>query len=155
IAINSTLLISSNTQQHIELKKRIDNDGAKGEIIWKDGFGEPVLIRENNTSLNHFHFYSRFNPQWTDLVWNEQFVKALVPLVLDTINHTDFGFEDHDADQRILAKEQIFISNGNTTSNLSNNTQQHLAKWIWVMAFIVLVIERIISLRSKTNLGYV
>ena len=149
IAVNSTLL-------NIELKKRIASDGFKGLAVWTDGFGEPILVKESNASLSHYHFYSRFNPQWTELVWNEQFVKALVPLVLDSSNDADFGFEDHDADQRVLAKEQIFVANMNaTTKVLHINAQQDLSKWVWVLAFMVLIIERFLSLRRKTNVGYV
>ena len=70
-AVNSILQVSSESYQSIELKKRVTLDSLKGSAIWTDGYGEPILIKENRT--NHFHFYSRFNPQWSDLVWSEQF----------------------------------------------------------------------------------
>jgi hypothetical protein len=154
LAVNSTLLLAPNGQQNIALSKRILSDNLKGAAIWTDGFGDPLLVKGNDTSVSHFHFYSRFNPQWTDLVWNEQFVKALVPLVLAPSNDAQFGFEDHDADQRILAKEQTFLPNDHPTSVLNIQAKYQLSQWIWLIAFIVLVIERTLSLRRKINVSY-
>ncbi len=148
--VNSTLLVSAEPNQNIELKKRIASDHLKGDVIWTDGWGEPILIKENKT--NHFYFYSRFNPQWNDLVWNEQFVKALIPIVLGDQTVSDFGFEDHDADQRVLG-QTLFQDSKTTTSNASIiTTNQSLDYPIWGLAFILLIIERILSFRNKTKL---
>jgi len=152
VSVNSTLQLSTPPNQTIELKKRIAPDGLNGTAIWTDGYGEPILIKENKTQ--HFHFYSRFNPQWNDLVWNEQFVKALIPMVLGHESTADFGFEANDADQRVLNKMPFEESKGSTSSGSAISTHQHLDKIIWALAFIVLVIERILSFRIKTNLGY-
>jgi hypothetical protein len=153
-AVNSTLVITPNGQHNIALTKRIDADNLTGEAVWTDGFGDPVLVKENDTFLNHFRFYSRFNPQWTDLVWDEHFVKAMVPLVLARSNDSQFGFEEHDADQRVLAKGQVFLSNNHPTSVSSIHATYPLTHWIWVIAFIVLIIERTLSLRRKTTVSY-
>ena len=147
IAVNSTIREFS-----VELKKRIAADNLKGTAIWTDGYGEPILLKD---SVNHFYFYSRFNPQWTDLVWNEQFMNALIPIVLGNQNAGDFGFEANDADQRVLDKTQFVESKINTSTGISNvSTNQPLDKIIWILAFILLIIERVLSFRNKTNLGY-
>ncbi|MES2653764.1 MAG: BatA domain-containing protein [Bacteroidota bacterium] len=148
--VNSTLLLSAESNQNIDLKKRIALDSLKGDVIWVDGWGQPMLIKENKT--NHFYFYSRFNPQWNDLVWNEQFVKALIPIVLGNQTASDFGFEDHDADQRVLGQAFFQDSKIKTSGVLTSTTNQPLDNLIWGVAFILLIIERILSFRNKTKL---
>lgn len=146
IKVNSTL-----SEFSVELKKRIVFDNLKGTATWTDGYGDPILLKE---TVNHFHFYSRFNPQWTDLVWNEQFVSALIPIVLGNQSTSDFGFEINDADHRVLDKSQLIESKIHSPGISSITTDMALNKIIWVMAFILLIIERILSFRNKPNLGY-
>ena len=148
--VNSTLQVSAEPNQLIELKKRVALDSLKGSAIWTDGYGEPILIKENRA--NHFHFYSHFNPQWSDMVWSEQFVKSLISIVLGNKTTEDFGFETHDADQRVIDKKQFVDVKINTSVISSITTNQSLTPILWFLAFLLLVIERILSFRKKTNL---
>ena len=148
--VNSTLQVSAETNQAIELKKRVRLDSLKGSAIWTDGYGEPILIKEKET--HHFHFYSRFDPQWSDLVWSDQFVKALIPIVLGNQTAEDFGFETHDADQRVIDKMQFVDVKIKTPGVSATTTNQSLAQIIWFLAFLLLMIERVLSFRQKTNL---
>lgn len=149
--VNSTLQIANEPNENIMLKKRIVFDNKQGRVIWKDGYGKPILIKESKR--NHFYFYSRFDPQFTDLVWDEQFVKALLPIVLGVQSEADFGFEDHDADQRLVAKTQFLKSKLDTSSFSAKSTYQSIEYIIWILAFVTLIIERILSFRNK-NRGY-
>lgn len=149
--INSTLQLIARSTHAITLKKRVAFNQIQGTTVWIDGFGKPILIKENET--NHFHFYSRFNPQWTDLVWDEQFVEAMIPIVLASQYDADFGFETNGADQRLLAKTQ-FVKSKNSQSNFSTKPiHKNIDYIIWMLAFVVLVIERILSFRQK-NISY-
>ncbi|MBC6112766.1 BatA domain-containing protein [Pedobacter fastidiosus] len=152
---NSNLLLDENRNQTVELKKRIAPNHLKGNTIWTDGFGQPILINEGNLKRNQFHFYSRFNPQWTDLVWNEQFVKALIPIVLGNQDAKDFGFEDHSLDQRIVDKTQFSESKIIKSNGYNKTENKNIDYIIWSLAFVLLIIERILSFRKKTNLDYV
>lgn len=152
IAVNASLRLSADANEAIELKKRIAADNLKGAAVWTDSYGEPILLKEQ--SSNHFHFYSRFNPQWTDLVWNEQFVKVLIPIVLGNESAADFGFEANDGDQRVLDKAQLTKAKINSVGVSNITTNAALDKIIWILAFILLLIERILSFRKKPNLGY-
>lgn len=150
--VNSSLLLSFEPNQNIELTERIAPDNLKGDVIWTDGWGDPILIKENKTE--HFYFYSRFNPQWSDLVWSEQFVKALIPIVLGKQTAPDFGFEDHDSDQRILG-QTLFQDAKIKSSGVSTlTTNQHLDHFIWYTVFILLIIERTLSFTNKTKLRH-
>src|SRR5260221_14711101 len=48
-----------------------------GEAVWKDGYGRGVLGRGGQT----FHFYSRLNPDWGELVWSRQFPAFLARML--------------------------------------------------------------------------
>jgi len=150
--IHSTIQLSEEPNQAIELKKRIAIDDQKGDAIWKDSYGEPILVRAPQTK--HFYFYSRFNPQWNDLVWSEHFVKALIPIVLDNQQLPDFGFQEHDADQRVINTIPFASSKSKTLSGTSVTAHISLETFFWILAGILLMIERFLSFRQKSTFAY-
>ncbi len=50
--------------------------------VWTDAYGKPVLTRGRDLNGWRYQFYCRFNPQWTDLVWSEEMVNSLIPLLI-------------------------------------------------------------------------
>lgn len=137
--------------RNIEINKRIQSNDQT-EKIWTDGFSNAILSKETNKGKRIFHFYSRFNPLWNQLVWSENIVKALMPIVIYDAKSADFGFEDNPADQRRLAANQnqtIHINKLESLVNITNN--EPLSFILWIAALIILIIERILSLRTKTN----
>jgi hypothetical protein len=141
--VNSTFNLPNETNGPIELKRRIAFDNLKGTVIWKDGYGEPLLIKD--AKYNNYYFYSRFDPQWSDLVWDQQFVSALLPIILGNNDDNEFGFEDNEADQRILAKMQFSESKNSKSGPSIVFITQNVDYMLWIFAFIVLFIERVIS----------
>ncbi|EOR96115.1 hypothetical protein ADIARSV_0759 [Arcticibacter svalbardensis MN12-7] len=135
----------------ITLSKRIDAKNTPGQAIWTDGFGKPILSLESSGKIKHYHLYVKFNPQWTDLVWSEQFVKAIMPIVLSEQEETgSFGIEDHPRDQRVWNKNlqtTRYQPKSGTTAELT--TTQPLNPGIWILALLVFITERILSLREK------
>lgn len=155
ITEKSFIKFGNSDQEPIDLNKRIDNnDHAKK--IWTDGFGNPILTTEKGDHLNIFHFYSRLNPQWTTLIWDAQFVKALMPIVIKNENFEDFGFENNSADQRILSKNQKEIIQINTSEKAEIKTLDQPINYIfWIIAMILFTIERILSFSKKPKAAYV
>lgn len=134
----------------ISLMKRIEAPKSLDKI-WTDGFGNAVLARENVNHLNVYHFYSRLNPQWNQLVWDEVFVKALMPVILRYEKAEDFGFENNPADQRKPAVNQKqFIQSDQAAETVKTDQKESLANIIWIAAFLTLLAERILSFRKKT-----
>lgn len=137
--------------RHIKLSKRIAST-SQAEKIWTDGFGNAILTNEKADALHIFHFYSRFNPQWNELVWDGLFVKALMPIVIRAENSTDFGFEDNPADQRSLSAQQKKITEINKTKASTKTTQNEtLGIIFWIAALLIFITERILSFRKKSN----
>ena len=134
----------------IKLSKRIASTG-QAEKIWTDGFGNAILTNEKADSLHIFHFYSRFNPQWNELVWDGLFVKALMPIVIRAENSTDFGFEDNPADQRRLSVQQKEVTEITKTEATKTTQNESLGITFWIAALLIFVTERILSFRKKPN----
>ncbi|MBO9674761.1 MAG: BatA domain-containing protein [Sphingobacteriaceae bacterium] len=135
----------------IKLSKRTEAN-HDAEKIWTDGFGNAILTRDKTHNLNIFHFYSRFNPQWNELIWDGLFVKALMPIVIGDKDPHDFGFEDNAADQRTVSIKQKAVIEANKTVSVTKTTQNKpIGTVIWVAAFLIFGAERILSFRKKAN----
>lgn len=147
--INTTPSFVNVDGKQIKLSKRIATNNQQGKI-WADGFGNPVLSSINEGKLNILHFYSRFNPQWNELVWNDTFVKALMPFVINA-TPINFGFEDHLSDQRVLAtKQKETISNKVLSKKAQSTTNQPIMIYFWISALLLFMVERILSF-NKTK----
>ena len=151
IAENSFLNIEG---KKIPLTKRIEAPKSLNKI-WTDGFGNLILAKENIDNSNILHFYSRLNPQWNQLVWDEVFVKALMPIVIINEKAEDFGFEHNNSDQRrfVLSRNGITQKN-ETVATIKTNQNEPLNYAFWIAAFIIFIAERILSYRKK-NVIYV
>ncbi len=152
LSLNSTINLSEETEL-VDLKKRIETNEVGRKVLWTDGFGKPLLTAQNVNHINHLYFYSRFNPKWNDLVWNEQFVKALMPIVLGHQNAIDFGFEDNWADQRQVIVKHLLKSNANQQQGVATSSHS-MTNILWFLALLLLIIERVLSL-SKKQTAYV
>lgn len=135
--------------KQLKLSKRIAS-GNQAEKVWTDGFGDAILAKEKTGDLSTFHFYSRFNPQWNELVWDPLFVKALMPIVIRDKNPEDFGFENNPADQRILSlKQKVVIEAKKTVSATKTTQNKPIATIFWIAALLIFATERILSFRKK------
>nr|WP_276901979.1 BatA domain-containing protein [Pedobacter kyonggii] len=137
--------------RQIKLSKRVVSNNQL-EKIWTDAFGNAILANEKVNNLNTFHFYSRFNPQWNELVWDGVFVKALMPIVIQDKNAIDFGFENHPNDQRRLSSRQnAAFQSSKTESTIKTTQNEALGTLFWIAALVIFVTERILSFRQKPN----
>ena len=119
---------------------------------WTDGFGNSILSLQETEKLKVFHLYTRFNPQWNQLVWNEVFVKALMPMVIVDKSTGEFGFEENAADQRQIApKQRKFTQTSESAITLKANQEESISHIFWLAAFLILLSERILSFRKKAN----
>jgi len=134
-----------------DLYKRIILGTKDGEAIWTDGFGNGMLTFTQKEGNDHYHFYGRFNPQWTDLVWNEAFVKAMLPIVLAPPKElADFGFELDSADKRTTDQSDIFtVNHTSKLAGIAVYVQNPMSNWLWILAFLIFLAERILSFNQK------
>jgi hypothetical protein len=131
---------------HIALAKLIPSTGTN-ESVWKDGFGKPVLELSGHT----YHFYSRFNPLWTDLVWSDDFPKLVLKLLLSDAQSQPNGHE-----RRILSSRRLqpeIISQSMPQSSFKTTQQADLSKYLWLLAVVLFIAERVLSHKKTTNDG--
>jgi len=139
------------TLQPLSITRRIIADTSLNislRLIWKDGFGNPLLTKENIDSNTVYEFYSHFNPQWNSLAWSDAFPSLLLHLIFeDKINKINTAY----ADERIIDAKQmqpVFVSN---PKKLIPATATDLSPFFWMIIFLLFCAERIISLKTKTK----
>jgi hypothetical protein len=151
--LNSTIQTKANAVKNeatFALYKRVLNKDENANVIWTDGFGKSILSYQYANQIHHYRFYSRFNPQWTDLVWSEEFVKAMMPLILlKPFAQNQFGFEVDSADQRAGPQPFFYsLNNFQNKAEIAANQQNPISNWVWILAFLVFALERILSFKQ-------
>lgn len=146
--VKSTIHYESGTPtQEIALYQRKKFDGKIEQSIWSDAFGVPLLTLDSVSGIKHYQFYSRFNQGWTDLVWSNGLVEALLPLVIPH-QEAEFGYpEDQNAD-RIVSAIPLPIANHLKMKASIFYSQQPIAGFIWWLLYAVFFIERWITYKK-------
>lgn len=137
--------------EKILIYKSIANDSASPTFQkqWEDGFGNPVLSLQKG-SASAYHFYGRFNPQWNDLVWSNAFPQTIYQLLYKS--EAKYNFDSHD--KRLLHPSQIqaaFDKPVKTVAKQNSFQVKDLSFLFWILAFILLTLERIFSFHAKTG----
>ena len=154
--INSKLNLSppmnSIGKEDIKLFKRnaYPGNSAGGLSVWEDGFGNPVLNLKMENKLPVFHFYSRFNPDWNELVWSNDFPKALIPIILSDQQASEI----HPSDKRIVRQDQIapnFIKESDTYAVKNQERKKSLENQFWLALISIFVLERYLTFRNNLN----
>jgi hypothetical protein len=134
-------------QHQISLFKLIDKNNTNEQIIWSDGFGNPVLSSEYMQPGN-YHFYSRFNPAWNDLVWSDEFPQLLFKLIFNSnITEQNNRFERRTIDQKQLMPYHIAATN--TISNDKIGLKTDLSRYFWLALIVVFIMERLLAHQNK------
>ena len=132
--------------QHFLADKNSINDA---ETVWQDGFGAPVLSLNTSEKTAVYRFYSRFDPAWNDLVWSSEFPKMMLDLIYRSYPQQNFA----EYDKRILSNNQIKLSTKDQIETTFKNTKTSeitdLKHGFWIALFLIFLLERIVSSRTK------
>lgn len=125
--------------------KQIKYPNLAGRTIWEDETGEPLLVETADDKTSEFNFYSRFDPEWNDLVWTPQFPELLLELISKQTNHADVtGIND----RRTIAPEQITpatLGQKATAQPGPEVKKTNLDRYFWLLLMILFGLERWIS----------
>jgi len=133
--------------QEISLYQRKQFNGLPEHAVWTDGSGTPLLTLDS-TAIRHYQFYSRFNQSWTDLVWNNGMVAALMPIVVPLTQQDQSGFKLADT-TRVKHTMQLPLSGAAKTKTAAiTYTNSSLSSLIWWLAIFVFFIERFITYKK-------
>ncbi len=113
------------------------------QVIWHDGYGQPLLTKEPGKHL--YSFYSRFNPSWSNLVWEASFPETLFGVLQPKTSHASF------ADNRQLDTAQLYMSAATPIQKNIAGSNTDLSAVCWWLLVICFAAERWLSLKNKTK----
>lgn len=141
--------ISLSNQEAVLISKVIVHNTANdAKIIWQDGFGNSVLSEDVKNNTKIFHFYSRLDPQWSDLPWGEEFPQLMFRLIFRNENYQGVPHND----KRIIDENQIQpyrkAGNMNTSKDKLIKTAD-ITHIFWLASFVIFFLERLVSFQTK------
>lgn len=111
---------------------------ARGFPVWEDGFGTPVLDMTAHNKLSVYRFYSRLDPEWTELVWSPEFVKLLMPMILPADNRQQYD----QLDRRSISDLQILPVIAEGVKGPEPGNQTDIKYYLWLLLFVIFMAER-------------
>lgn len=133
---------SGNPLPDVSVFQRIKFRGTD-PAVWKDSYGVPLLTRDHK----HYTFYSRFNQNWTNLVWTNELVTALLPLI---IPEQENGFTERSSSLRIIDHmPELANPGGQKSAALTTTEQKSLSALLWWLLLLVFLTERLVSYRKN------
>ncbi|MCJ8209478.1 BatA domain-containing protein [Mucilaginibacter sp. RS28] len=130
----------------VPLFKSIKAAANTGDVIWHDGFGQPVLTGQQQHNAYVYHFFSRFNPTWNNLPWDGQFPQLLLQL---TAKLQEVPMKN---DKRVLQAAEITPLKGGFKAQVSTKEviRKEATQWIWLVLVLLFITERWLATQSKT-----
>jgi hypothetical protein len=116
----------------------------EGQPLYTLANGQPLLTTEEKDGKHILHFKSRFNPQWNDMVWEETFVKFLLPWVMPE-QPAAVSVDIRQVDDQQVIPQQAIAAGGSKNNHTNSQNNKDLSFIIWIVAFIVFAIERVLS----------
>jgi hypothetical protein len=130
----------------VKLHKLISGAGGIRTLVWQEASGEPALALEQQGTNKLYHFYSRFDPAWNDLVWSDNFPAWLLSLMQEPA--PDLGSAN---DKRVLSRQQYLpqLSTDVHTVTTSKSVEtKSLARYFWLALLLVFSAERWLAHRK-------
>jgi hypothetical protein len=138
---------SMDLQDKTALYQRIPYNPRNGIVLWRDGFGIPLLVKEQGEGKQVYDCYLHFNPSWTELVWSPSF-----PQVIYRLLREDAAWKTGSDDRRLIDAAQLQFP---VTPSIKKTVLQDTVdttgtkRVLWSLIFILFVIERYFSYRVK------
>jgi len=138
-------------EKQIALFKLVDATHKNEFLVWHDGFGNPVLSQTRAGKTETYHFYSRFNPVWNDLVWSDDFPKLLFKLIIDKKEDQSNQYDRRAMDQEQLMPYHGVAANNNKATDQIDQ-QIDLSHYFWLALVAVFAVERWLAHKNKLAL---
>jgi hypothetical protein len=135
----------------IETMRFVRNAALQNSLraLWMDGFGNTMLSVDNideQRGKHVYHFYSRFNPMWNELVWSSHF-----PALMHELFYGKAENAVNVLDKRVIDANQLQPDFSNSERAQKDKFIQRidLSKLFWLFAFLVFCVERFVALKTK------
>lgn len=130
------------SQTDIGIAKAISN--RTDLPVWQDGSGN-YLLTVNELQPNIYKLYTHFNPSWNDLVWHQQFPSLLAELL-----YKEPVMDSQDKREIDANTLKPSIENDVALQKIPT-TITDISQWIWLLAFVLLLVERWLSFTTKNS----
>jgi hypothetical protein len=141
VQIPSVLLSGTRPALHQRIKFPTD---SKTMTVWEDGFGTPLLDLTANEAHSTYTLYTHLNPRWTDLVWDPEFVKLLMPVLLTDTSDLNLG----NFDTRSFSEMKLASSRLGVASKSLKPERTEIKTYFWIMLLSIFLLERWLSFKS-------
>lgn len=131
-------------------RKSISNLNSQQDVLWDDEMGKPLLTKTVNRAYTEFKFYSRFDPEWNDLVWDPRFPETILKLILPVPEKTN-NLQQNDRQTLNLSQIRPGVSDdqGMGTAKVEFR-ETKLDKYFWILLIILFALERWASARQRS-----
>ena len=146
----SIFSVALQQEQKIGLYKLIEANSTGDNIIWRDGFGHPVLDLQKDGQTSIYNFYSHFDPAWNDLVWSNEFPGWMMELIIENNAGSIAKY-----DKRVLDQQQIMpdIINETHTSAVKTAGFSNISNYFWLILALLFFAERWMANKTQTTNG--
>ncbi len=125
---------------------RFYNDVNNHDVnLWVNGSGKPILSKETINKATVYSFYSRFNPDFTTLVWDNNFpvwiLKLLYQDEFKSMPKYDFTKIETSQIQPSFSKKALNYQN--------EKTKNDFTFWFWLAAFTIFCGERLLAYKKQ------
>ena len=129
------------------LLKLIPAVSTPDETLWYDGYGHPVLTRRTDGKNTWYAFYSRFNPAWGSLVWDNRFPLWMMQLMLSPQSGVV------QPDTRMIDNEQLQpVYRAQPVDSYHKQAENiFLTRYLWLLLALAFFMERWLVHRHKTQ----
>ncbi len=129
------------------LYKRIPfAEAGTGFPVWEDGFGKSVLDMTVYNKVSVYRFYSRLDPEWTELVWSPDLVKLLMPMILPADNPV----QHENPDRRSISELQILPLAAENFISPKEVKRIDINYYFWLLMLLIFIAERWLSFKNNT-----
>lgn len=146
-----------NTGPSVRLQQRFKTNRYSGIPMWTDGYGHPLLTRSEQGNFQHYIYYSRFNPEWSELVWSSQFVRQFIPLLITAHGEWDLTTDPRDqrtynpdfkAQHQSDKPERTLVVSHSPGPEGQETSRVLLQQLLWTILFLLICIERFYAFRK-------
>ncbi len=141
-------ILTGNPVEDLKVYKLVDQP-ATLLPVWENGYGDIVLGKDKN-AVSTYRFLSRFDPQWNNLVWHEQFPQLLYDLVMKKEDPNA-----HYLSRVLIDNTQMQPARTRQSALLTKERllQKNDLTWIlWFLAFVLFLAERLLSFKTKKTI---
>ena len=118
------------------------------EVWWQDGFGHPMLTKQQLDGKTKYHLYTHFDPAWNGLPWSENFPQLLFQLLYD---RPPAGSSTATADSTQLLPRIVPATEPASKPAVFAETK--LDNLFWMLAFLLFLAERLLSFHHRKITG--